>query len=229
MTHDRRIMLATVLLTIFTGASSVLAQDGNRLIQQTCVACHNEFTLQGGLNLQGFDAENPHLSPVIAEKLIRKLRSGQMPPRELPRDEAVIANLVEMLEDKLDRHAREQKRAGSRPFQRVNRAEYEQLIYDLLGLTIDSAEWLPEDRISASFDNIADSQDFQCAADPCPPEWLGVFVAAPATRIFLFGVAEVLAAGRRRPHARQRAAQQILRGRRQRNRVRPGLFDADVR
>jgi hypothetical protein len=147
-----------ILLTLF--ASTVaLGQDPNHLIQTTCIACHNEYTLQAGLNLQEFDAENPHLSPEIAEKMIRKLRAGQMPPREMPRDEAAIANLVATLEGKLDRHAKDAGRAGSRPFQRVNRAEYAQLVYDLLGLTIDPAEWLPEDRISASFDNIADAQD----------------------------------------------------------------------
>ena len=58
--------LSAALLMFVPGATAT-AQDGNRLIQQTCVACHNEFTLQGGLNLQGFDAENPHLSPLIAE------------------------------------------------------------------------------------------------------------------------------------------------------------------
>jgi len=152
--------LITTLLTTMMGTTmSAVAQEANQLIQQTCVACHNEYTLQAGLNLQGFDAENPHLSPIIAEKIIRKLRAGQMPPREMPRDEGAITNLVGILEDELDRHARIEKRAGSRPFQRVNRAEYAQLVYDLLGLTIDPAEWLPEDRISASFDNIADAQE----------------------------------------------------------------------
>ena len=157
---DRGVSKITFMLAIVIGAASpALAVDDNQLIQQICVACHNQYTLQAGLNLQGFDAENPHLSPVIAEKMIRKLRAGQMPPREMPRDEAAIMHLVKTLEDRLDRHARREKRAGSRPFQRVNRAEYEQLVYDLLGLTIDAAEWLPEDRISASFDNIADAQD----------------------------------------------------------------------
>ncbi len=157
---DRSISKITSMLAIVIGAASpVLALDDNQLIRQICVACHNEYTLQAGLNLQGFDAENPHLSPVIAEKMIRKLRAGQMPPREMPRDEAAIMHLVKTLEDKLDRHARRENRAGTRPFQRVNRAEYAQLVYDLLGLTIDAAEWLPEDRISASFDNIADAQD----------------------------------------------------------------------
>ncbi len=149
-----------VLVAVGLGSTTTtLANETNDLVQQTCVACHNEFTLQAGLNLQGFDATNPQSDPEVAEKIIRKLRAGQMPPREMPRDEAAIMRLVTTLENQLDRHAGKEGRAGSRPFQRVNRAEYEQLVYDLLGLTIDSSEWLPEDRISASFDNVADSQD----------------------------------------------------------------------
>ncbi len=40
----------------------------------------------------------------------------------------------------------------------MNRAEYARLVKDLLGLTIDPAEWLPEDATSGSFDNIAEDQ-----------------------------------------------------------------------
>ena len=139
--------------------SPALAEEANQLVRTICIACHNEYLLQAGLNLQEFDAEQAHLNPVVAEKMIRKLRAGQMPPKEMPRDEAAIMNLVATLESRLDSAAREDKRAGSRPFQRVNRAEYAQLVHDLLGLTVDPAEWLPEDRISASFDNIADAQE----------------------------------------------------------------------
>lgn len=155
-----RLTVAT-LVTVAASASAVTtagAQEPNQLIQQTCVACHNEYTLTAGLNLQGFDAQQPSLNPVIAEKMIRKLRTGQMPPREMPRSDEAIMNLVETLESKLDAAAKANGRAGTRPFQRVNRAEYAQLIHDLLGLTVDPAEWLPEDQISASFDNIADVQ-----------------------------------------------------------------------
>ena len=143
---------------------SAAQQDPNQLVQQTCVACHNPHTLQAGLDLQDFDVLHPGDKPLIAEKMIRKLRSGQMPPWELPRDESAIENLVTSLEIALDRDARMTKRAGTRPFQRVNRAEYAQLIYDILGLTVDPARWLPEDRISASFDNIADAQDMSPTA-----------------------------------------------------------------
>jgi hypothetical protein len=147
------------LLLLSDGIAIAQTEDPNFLLQTNCIACHNEHTLQAGLNLQGFDAEAPERHPVIAEKIIRKLRAGQMPPREMVRDEAAIEHLVVTLEDQLGKHAKADKRVGSRPFQRVNRAEYAQLVHDLLGLTIDPAEWLPEDRISASFDNIADAQE----------------------------------------------------------------------
>jgi hypothetical protein len=150
-----------MLVAVATSAcvvSLAAAQEPNQLIQQTCVACHNEYTLTAGLNLQEFDAQRPALNPVIAEKMIRKLRAGQMPPREMPRSDEAIMNLVETLEDELDAAARANRRVGTRPFQRLNRAEYARLVHDLLGLTVDPAEWLPEDQISASFDNIADVQ-----------------------------------------------------------------------
>ncbi|MDX1405966.1 MAG: DUF1592 domain-containing protein [Woeseiaceae bacterium] len=156
----KRASASGFLALLALGASAAaLAQDPNRLVNGLCIACHNEHLSQAGLNLRGFDAAQPELNPVIAEKMIRKLRAGQMPPREMPRDQAAIDDLVATLEIGLDRHAREQSRAGYRPFQRVNRAEYARLVYDLLGLTVDPAEWLPEDRISASFDNIADAQE----------------------------------------------------------------------
>ncbi|MDG2374720.1 MAG: DUF1592 domain-containing protein [Woeseiaceae bacterium] len=143
----------------FLAATAAFGQDPNHLLRTNCIACHNEYTLQAGLNLTGFDAEQPISDLAVAEKIIRKLRAGQMPPREMTRNQAEIDRLAATLEQALDRHAAQHNWAGTRPFQRVNRAEYARLIQDLLGLTIDPAEWLPEDRISASFDNIADAQE----------------------------------------------------------------------
>ena len=152
-------MVRFLFFLMLIGSSASLAQDANQLIQTACIACHNQYTMQAGLNLQDFNVENAHHSPIIAEKVIRKLRSGQMPPWEMRRDQVEVDHLAQALENQLDREAKGQRQAGSRPFQRVNHAEYAQLIYDLLGLTVDPAQWLPEDRISANFDNIADSQE----------------------------------------------------------------------
>ncbi len=150
--------LLTIISGLLLAASSALALEPNQVVQGICTACHNQFTLQAGLNLQDFDASQPWEHPAVAEKMIRKLRTGQMPPREMPRNEGDIRQLIETLESGLDRAARQRARAGSRPFQRVNRAEYERFIEDLLGLQVDASEWLPPDQISASFDNIADVQ-----------------------------------------------------------------------
>ena len=48
---------------------------------------------------------------------------------------------------------------GTAPFQRLNRAEYERAVYDLLGLQIDASAYLPNETVSAGFDNIADVQN----------------------------------------------------------------------
>src|SRR5262249_61003490 len=47
---------------------------------------------------------------------------------------------------------------GRRTFQRLNRAEYERSVHDLLALDVDAGDYLPLDPKSANFDNIADAQ-----------------------------------------------------------------------
>jgi len=134
-------------------------QSMSQIIQQYCVLCHNDVILQAGMSLQHFDVDRPEMNPVIAEKMILKLRAGMMPPQEAPQpDKETLELLVKSIETKLDKAARKRNDPGTRPFQRLNRAEYAQQIKDILGLTVNPEEWLPEDQISASFDNIADVQ-----------------------------------------------------------------------
>jgi hypothetical protein len=116
-------------------------------------------TLRGNLSLSEFDiAKAPQLAET-AEKMIVKLRAGMMPlPGARRPSPDTLLTLVETLETLIDEAADEQRTPGTRPFQRLNRAEYARLIEDVLGLRIDPEEWLPADQISASFDNIADVQ-----------------------------------------------------------------------
>ena len=150
-------MIGLVILSTATLAKE--AQSVSPIIKQYCVLCHNDIILQGGMSLQHFDADHPELNLVIAEKMILKLRAGMMPPQEAPRpDRETLQQLAKSIEIKLDRASRKRNDPGTRPFQRLNRAEYAQQIKDVLGLTVNPEEWLPEDQISASFDNIADVQ-----------------------------------------------------------------------
>jgi hypothetical protein len=140
-------------------AATVPAAPANDAIRTYCIGCHNDKVKRGELSLATFDVSQAAERAEVAEKVIRKLRTGMMPPREAMRkpDAQTRAALVDALETTLD-GAATIVNPGRRTFQRLNRAEYTAAIHALLGLEIDAGSYLPADTISASFDNIADAQ-----------------------------------------------------------------------
>ena len=131
----------------------------NEVVQEYCVRCHNDRRLLGGMSLERFDAADATASAELAERMIRKLRAGMMPPPGARRpDENVLTGLAVALEEQLDQAAEEQPNPGRRTFQRLNRAEYAASVRALLDLEIDAGKYLPLDTKSANFDNIADVQ-----------------------------------------------------------------------
>ena len=141
--------------------AAVLADtaDLTAVVQRYCVRCHNERLLRGNLTLEAFDVEAAHERAPTAEKMIRKLRAGMMPPpgQRRPSPDTLLA-LVETLETVVDREAARDRNPGSRRFQRLNRAEYERVVRDLLDLEIDAGRWLPADTYLGAFDNMSDAQ-----------------------------------------------------------------------
>ena len=131
----------------------------NDVIQGTCVRCHNDRRLSGNLSLVGFDIDEADQNAEIAERMIRKLRAGMMPPVGVRRPGGdTLQTVVEELERVIDSRVSRNPNPGTRTFQRLNRAEYERAIRDLLLLEVDASEWLQNDQMSANFDNIADVQ-----------------------------------------------------------------------
>ena len=117
------------------------AVSSNDVIQATCVRCHNERRLSGNLSLVGFDADKADQNPEIAERMIRKLRAGMMPPVGVRRPGGdTLQIVVEQLEELIDDAAARAPNPGGRTFQRLNRAEYERAINDLLLLKVDASE-----------------------------------------------------------------------------------------
>ena len=142
-------------------AHAMTAQEYTAVVKRYCVTCHNENNKQphGDLTLTGFDVATAPQNTRVAEKMIRKLQAGLMPPPRASRPEpAVLTGLVNYLETSIDTAAALNPNPGTRTFQRLNRAEYEAAIGDLLGLNVRAGDWLPLDTLSANFDNIADSQ-----------------------------------------------------------------------
>ncbi len=144
---------------ISAGPAPLSFQEQNATIGRYCFRCHNDQLLTGGMSLESFDVERAYENAEVAEKMIRKLRVGMMPPMGAQRpDAATIDALVAALETTIDEHAARNPNPGRRTFQRLNQAEYIGSVKDLLGIEIDVDTFLPPDTISASFDNIADVQ-----------------------------------------------------------------------
>jgi hypothetical protein len=134
--------------------------DLDAVLQEYCVTCHNEVTLSGNLSLETFDVLRAHERAETAEKMIVKLRAGMMPPPEMPRPSPdALVSLVTTLEADVDRAAAEHPNPGARRFQRLNRAEYERVVEDLLALDVDASRWLPPDTYLGNFDNMSAAQE----------------------------------------------------------------------
>ena len=169
--RGRRILLAAAAVSGFLCPGAVPraaaeaggqdAEPGAELLRNTvrryCIACHDDRTATAGLSLQGVDAGRVAAQAPILERVLRKLRAGEMPPADRPRpDAADAARLVSWLETALDRAAAADPDPGAPAIHRLNRAEYRNAVRDLLGLDLDHARDLPADDSGYGFDNIGD-------------------------------------------------------------------------
>jgi mono/diheme cytochrome c family protein len=126
------------------------------LVDTYCVTCHNEKLKTAGLLLDRVDFTRVSSQAAVLEKVVHKLRTGQMPPAGRPRpDRAALDAFATMLETALDRAAAAHPEPGRTPVHRLNRLEYVNAIHDLLALDIDPA-LLPADNGGVGFDNNAD-------------------------------------------------------------------------
>jgi Protein of unknown function (DUF1592)/Protein of unknown function (DUF1588)/Protein of unknown function (DUF1587)/Protein of unknown function (DUF1595)/Protein of unknown function (DUF1585) len=137
------------------GAQSATAQRA--FLNQTCAYCHNDKLKSGGMSLTTLDLEHLDRSGELAEKVIRKVRVGLMPPPGMPRpNAAAIHTFVSSLENSVDQTAATHPHAGRPALHRLNRTEYANSIRDLLGVQVDVSAMLPPDDMSHGFDNMAD-------------------------------------------------------------------------
>src|SRR6185436_11544934 len=152
--------LTTILLLLLVGNAQTPtpASQSQTLLTQYCVTCHNEKAKTGGLALDSMDIANVGKDPVVWEKVVRKIRSGMMPPSGARRpDRPVLDTFASDLENRLDRAAALKPNPGSPGLHRLNRTEYANAIRDLLDLDVDVTTLLPSDDSNEGFDNIADA------------------------------------------------------------------------
>jgi hypothetical protein len=155
----RRSIAAGLLLAAACASSACAAAADpsyREVLDKYCVTCHNQRLKTGGLTLDTMDLGKVPAQAEVWEKVIRKLRSGTMPPAGIPRpDPATYDRLASWLETQIDQTA--EPYAGRPILHRLNRSEYANAVRDLLALDIDAAALLPPDDSAFGFDNISDA------------------------------------------------------------------------
>ena len=132
-------------------------QSQSALVKQYCIGCHNSKLKTAGVSLEGLDWNNAGDNASVWERVLRKVRTGQMPPAGLPHpDAAVSASFTKGLESSLDQAAAANPNPGRPAVHRLNRAEYSNAIRDLLAVDIKPGSLLPIDDSGYGFDNIGD-------------------------------------------------------------------------
>ena len=129
-------------------------------LSENCLSCHGSQTKTAGLDLETLAGrQSIPEDRTTWQSVLRMLQSGQMPPAGVPRPkEAQLKAAISQLEGSfaaLDAAAMPDP--GRIAPHRLNRAEYNNTIRDLLGVDIHAADDFPQDDSMYGFDNIADS------------------------------------------------------------------------
>jgi hypothetical protein len=154
-------------------------------VQKNCVACHNGKVKSGDIDLSGSQtAKSFDENRDVWEKVVEKLKTKQMPPPAAPQPPVEqTKSVTAWLEAEFARQDRMVKPDPGRiTARRLNRAEYNNTIRDLLGIDLKPAENFPADEAAFGFDNISDALNLS-------PVLLEKYVDAAerAVRTALFG------------------------------------------
>jgi cytochrome c5 len=128
------------------------------VLENTCSVCHNHQLASGGFDASAF------LDPASLtgqregwERILQKLRAGEMPPKGVPRPQPQIDALVQYVQGEFTKADRNTKLDPGRvTVHRLNRNEYANTIRDLLGVEFHAQKDFPTDDSGEGFDNIGD-------------------------------------------------------------------------
>jgi hypothetical protein len=128
-------------------------------LSNNCYACHNSELKSGSLNLQAYkNAAAVTKDRAQWEEIVRKLRTGEMPPKGMPRpSEAETKAVIAWIESEFERaDGLVKPDPGRVTARRLNRAEYNNTTRDLLGVDLRLADDFPQDDSGYGFDHIGD-------------------------------------------------------------------------
>jgi cytochrome c551/c552 len=127
-------------------------------VSSYCLDCHDDTVKTAGVSLEHLSSSAVAAQASLLERVLHKVRAGEMPPAGNPAPAAADRSaLVKWLETELDKNAVAHPNPGAPAIHRLNRAEYNNAVRDLLGLDyMDHSAGLPADDSGYGFDNIGD-------------------------------------------------------------------------
>jgi hypothetical protein len=127
------------------------------VLNKTCSPCHNESLASGGMMIDAFTQPGSLTANRDGwEIILQKLRTGEMPPKGVPRPAQMDA-LIQFVQGefaKADAHVKPDP--GRVTARRLNRAEYTNTIRDLLDVEFRAEKSFPTDDLGNGFDNIGE-------------------------------------------------------------------------
>ncbi len=155
------VLLAVVQYCTSASADEVDLESIESLLNNTCSDCHSGAKPAGDFSVENL---NPRRESIAAsslnssdwERILRRLRAGQMPPPDSARpNETDYSKATRAIEKCLETGSQLHPYAGrTESLRRLTRTEYQNAIRDLLALDIDANALLPKDESSQGFDNI---------------------------------------------------------------------------
>jgi cytochrome c553 len=152
--------LAALAAVVPAFAQSVFDQNVGAFVKTNCAMCHNEQAKTAGVVLTKYhDTSAMMHDRELWEKVVQRVRAGEMPPKGLPRPNpdqaAATTNWIEAQFDQYD--ANTPPDPGHLTIHRLNRTEYNNTIRDLIGVHFEPAADFPADDSGFGFDNIGDA------------------------------------------------------------------------
>ena len=139
--------------------ASDFAEQIQPLMAKYCSGCHAGEAPEGRLDLSRYDQVDRVLRDRRAwQRIDQRLRDGEMPPEG---EERPTSDELERWRNWMRRAAEARDhlypaRPGRVTMRRLNRAEYNNTIHDLLGIDFRPARDFPSDDVGYGFDNIGD-------------------------------------------------------------------------
>lgn len=146
------------LMAADVSATAEFKQKVRPILEEYCYDCHGDGEKRGGVALDAFDSTTNFVaSRDVWWRALKNLRAGLMPPAKKSQPTKEQKELIQhWIKDDVFQIDPLNLDPGRVTLRRLNRAEYQNTIRDLIGVDYDTVGEFPADDTGFGFDNIAD-------------------------------------------------------------------------